>query len=171
MRSAGIERKQALITLMSLLVISPFTAAAQKPTAPAQPATATSKPASGQLPKIWHIDASHKDFRVEVKGDVFHADWVNIPAAAAKDGAYMRIECRRTGAMWVGSASIYQAIAVPNAPAGKDIKMCHLTVRFEVDSITPEKIIFHTEAMRDFDAAKCQLLQTAWKEFAWVPKK
>jgi hypothetical protein len=83
----------------------------------------------------------------------------------------MRIECRRVGTKWAGSASVYQGIAVPGAPAGKDIKMCHFTVRFEVDSITPEKIIFHTEAMRNFDAAKCQLLQTAWEEFAWVPKK
>jgi hypothetical protein len=49
--------------------------------------------------------------------------------------------------------------------------MCHLTIRFEVDSITPEKITFHSEAMRNFDPTKCQLLQTAWEEFTWVPKK
>jgi hypothetical protein len=159
------------MTLMALFAISQFMVAAQKPTAPTKSALATSKHAGGQFPKIWHSEASHKDFRVEVKGDVFHADWVNIPAAAAKGGASMRIECRRTGTKWVGSASVYQGIAVPGAPAGKDIKMCHLTVRFEVDSMTPQKITFHTEAMRNIDAAKCQLLKTAWEEFSWIPKK
>jgi hypothetical protein len=157
---------------VALLAISPFTAAAQKPTAEAKSATAASKPASARLPKLWHSEASHKDFRVEVKGDVFLADWVNIPAAAAKDGASMRIECRRTGTKWVGSSSVYQGFADPAAPAGKDIKkMCHLTTRFEVDSITPEKIAFHTEALRDFDYSKCQVLKTAWEGFAWIPKK
>lgn len=172
MRPADIQWKQALIIPIALLVISPFTAAAQNETYPAKSATAASKPASGQLPKIWHSQASHKDFRVDVKGDVFHADWVNIPAAAAKDGASMRIECRRTGTKWVGSSSVYQEFADPQAPAGKDIKkMCHLTVRFEVDSITPEKITFHSEALRDFDYSQCQVLKTAWEEFAWSPKK
>jgi hypothetical protein len=160
------------MTIMALLVISPFTVAAQKPTASVQPATATFNPASGQLPKIWRSDASHKDFRVEVKGDVFTAVWINIPAAAAKDGASMRIECRRTGTKWVGTASVNQELADPKAPAGKDIKkMCHLTVRFEVDSITPEKITFHSEALRDFDYSQCQVLKTAWEEFAWSPKQ
>lgn len=171
LRPAIIEWKQAFMTLMALLVISQFTAAVQKPTTPAQAATATDKPSSSPLPTIWHSEASHKDFRVGIKGDMFQADWINIPAAAAKSGASMRIECRRTGTKWVGSASVYQGIAVPGAAAGKDVKMCRLTVRFEVDSITPQKITFHSEAMRNIDAAKCQLLQTAWEEFSWLPKK
>ena len=49
--------------------------------------------------------------------------------------------------------------------------MCHLTVRFEVDSITPEKITFHSEVLRDWDYSTCQILKSAWEEFAWVPKK
>lgn len=169
LRQAGNDWKQVL---MALLVIFPFTAAAQVPPTPAPSATAASKPASNQLPKIWHSAASRKDFRVEVTGDVFHADWVNIPAAAAKDGASMRIECRRTGMKWVGTSSIHQEFADPEAPAGKDIKkMCHLTTRFEVDSITPEKITFHSEVLKDWNYSKCQVLKTAWEEFSWVPKK
>jgi len=166
LRPARIERKQALTTLVALLVIIQFAAAAQKPTADANPAVAASNPASSQLPKIW------KSLREEVKGDVFRADWVNIPPVAAKDGASIRIECRRTGTKWVGSSSVYQAFGDPAAPAGKDVKkMCHLTVRFEIDSITPEKITFHSEALRGFDYPKCQVLKTAWEEFAWLPKK
>jgi hypothetical protein len=157
---------------MALFVISQFTPAAQKPASPAQTAKAASKPASSQLPKIWHSEASHKDFRVEIKGDVFHADWINLPAPAAKDGASMQIECRRTGTKWVGSATVYQGFGDPSATTGKDTKkMCHLTARFEVDSITPEKITFHSEALRGFDYSKCQILKTAWEEFTWVPKK
>lgn len=157
---------------MALFVIAAFGEAAQKPTTPAPKGTAASQPAIGSLPKIWHSEASHKDFRVEVKGDVFRADWISLPAAAAKVGAYMRIECRRTGTKWVGTATVNQAFADPAAPAGKDVKkMCHLTARFEVDSITPEKIAFHTEALRNFDYSKCQVLKTAWEEFAWLPKK
>jgi hypothetical protein len=157
--------------LMALLVISPFTVGAEQATTATKSAPAASKPNSGQLPKIWHSQASHKDFRMEVKGDVFRADWVNIPPAAAKDGASMRIECRRTGTKWVGTSSVFQGFAIPGAPAGKDIKMCRLTVRFEVDSITPDKITFHSEVLRDFDTAKCQMLKTAWEGFAWTPKK
>lgn len=172
LRSASIQCKPALSALMALLAIFPLTAAAQKPTAEAKPATAASQPAGSQLPKLWYSEASHKDFRVEVKGDAFRADWIDLPAAAAKDGASIRIECRRTGTKWVGSSSVYQAFADPSTPAGKDArKMCHLTTRFEVDSITPEKIVFHTEALRGFDYSKCQVLKTAWEAFGWVPKK
>jgi hypothetical protein len=172
LRSASIEYKPALTTLMVFLVLSPFTATAQNPVAPAQPGATASQSVAGQLPKLWYSEASHKDFRVEIKGDVFRADWINLPAAAAKDGASIRIECRRTGTKWVGSSSVYQPFADPSAAAGKDTrKMCHLSTRFEVDSIGPEKIAFHTEALRRFDYSKCQVLQTAWEAFAWVPKK
>jgi hypothetical protein len=172
LRSASIKCKPALTTLMAFLVISPFMAAAQKPSAPAKSATAASQPAGGQFPKLWHIDAAHKDFRVEVKGDVFYAEWVNLPAEAAKQGAYIRTTCRRSGTKWVGTSSVLQEFADPKSPAGKDIKkLCHLTVRFEVDSITPEKITYHSEVLRDWDYSKCQILKSAWEEFTWVPKK
>lgn len=171
LKPACIEWKRARITLMALLVISPIAAVAQNSANGAKTTPGASAAASSQLPKIWHSLSSQKDFRVEIKDDVFRAEWVNLPAAAVKMGAYIRTECRRTGTKWVGSSSVYQGVAISGAPPGKDVKMCHLTVRFEVDSITPEKIIFHSEAMRNLDAAKCQLLQTAWEEFAWVPKK
>jgi len=170
LRPARIDWKLALIILMALLMISSFAAADQKPVPDAKSPSA-SKTASAELPKIWHIDGKHKDFRVQVTNDLFRADWVNIPPDAAKQGAYIHTECRRLGTKWVGTSSVYQAAAISKDPAVKTTKMCHLTIRFEVDSITPEKITFHSEAMRNFDPAKCQLLQTAWEEFSWVPKK
>jgi hypothetical protein len=167
---APINWKLAPIMLMALLMIASFTAADQKP-APDAKSPSASKTASAQLPKIWHSESSHKDFRVEVAKDAFRAEWVNLPPTAAKQGAYIHTECRRTGDKWVGTSSVYQAAAISKDPAVKTTKMCHLTIRFEVDSITPEKITFHSEAMRNFDPTKCQLLQTAWEEFSWVPKK
>ena len=171
MRPARIDWKLALMMLMALLMISSFAAADQKPAPDVKPATVASRPASGQLPKIWHSESSHKDFRVELANDVFRAEWVNIPPAAVQQGAYIHTECRRTGTKWVGTSSVYQAVAISKDPTIKNTKMCHLTIRFEVDSITPQKITFHSEAMRNFDPAKCQLLQTAWEEFSWIPKK
>ncbi len=171
MRPASIKLKRALMALVALLVISQFSAAAQKPAAPAQAATATSNPAIGKLPKIWHSEVTNHDFRVEVTNDLFRAEWVNIPSAAAKQGAYIHTECRRAGAKWVGSSSVKMLFAIPGAPAGKDTKLCSLTVRFEVDSVSPEKITGHSEAIHSFDVNACRAEQMKWGEFTWVPKK
>ncbi len=168
MRPVGMEWKHAL---MALLMISQFTAAAQKPATPAKSATATSKPASSQLPKIWHSEITKHDFRVEVANDLFRAEWVNIPPAAAKQGAHIRTECRRAGSKWVGSSNISMLFAIPGAPTGKDTKLCSLTVRFEVDSISAEKITGHSESLRNFDVNACRVQQTSWGGFTWIPKK
>jgi hypothetical protein len=60
---------------------------------------------------------------------------------------------------------------IPGAPTGKDTKLCSLTVRFEVDSVSAEKITGHSESLRNFDVNTCRVLQTSWVEFTWVPKK
>jgi len=171
LKPAGIRGKQGLMTLMGLLVISSFTMAAQKPTTPTQSATVASKPASGQIPKIWHSETTRHDFRVEVTNDFFRAEWVNIPPTAAKQGAFIHTECRRTGSKWVGRSTMNLLFNVPGAPVGKDTKMCSLTMRFEVDSISPEKITGHSEALHSFDVTTCRVDQTSWGEFNWVPKK
>jgi hypothetical protein len=168
-----ISTKHKLLPMMFVpfLAILPLTAAAQKPTVPAKPAALTSKPASGQLAKIWHSNSSQKDFRVEVTNDLFRAEWVNIPPAAAKQGAYIRTECRRAGSKYVGSSSINMLFAIPGAPAGKETKICHLSVQFEVDSVSPDKITGHSESLRNFDVNTCRVRQTSTGEFTWVPKK
>lgn len=171
LRPAAILWKQALITLMGVAVISPFTAAAQKTATPGPPPKGTSHAASGQLPKIWRSEATKHDFRVELTNDLFRAEWVNIPPAAAKQGAYIRTECRRAGAKWVGSSNVNMLFAIPGAPTGKDTKLCSLTVRFEVDSISTEKITGHSESILAFDVNACRAEQTKWSEFTWIPKK
>jgi len=171
LKPIGIPRKLALMVGMALLAISPLTVAAQKPETSAQPVTATSNPASGKLPKIWHSEATKHDFRVEVTNDLFHAEWVNLPPAAAKQGAYIHTECRRAGPKWVGSSTVNMLFAIPGAPTGKDTKLCSLTVRFEVDSISAEKITGHSESLRSIDVNACRVQETKWAEFTWIPKK
>jgi len=155
--------------LMAFMLISPFTMAAQKPTAPAKQGATNPKPASSTLPKIWHSDATGHDFRVEVTSDLFRAEWVNIPAAASKQGAYIRTECRRSGDKWIGQSSVY----LPCAPGGAPVasKACKITARFEVDSVSPEKISGRGESLKQFDCATCRVQQTAWADFTWLPKK
>jgi hypothetical protein len=171
LKLASMSKRLVLVIVPALLAMPQFAASAQKSAAPATRAATASKGVPGPLAKIWHSDATQHDFRVEVAGDVFRAEWVNIPPAAAKQGAYIRTECRRAGDKWVGSSSLNMLFPVPGAPAGKDTKVCHLTVRFEVDSITPEKIAGHSETLRGFDVDKCQVLKTTWGEFTWTPKK
>ncbi len=171
MRPALIEWKHARMILILLLVICSFTAAAQKPTADAKSAPAASTPALGKLPKLWYSEATKHDFRVEVTNDLFRAEWVNIPSAAAKQGAYIHTECRRAGSKWEGTSRINMLFAIPGAPTGKDTKLCSLTVRFEVDSITAEKIMGHSEALRSFDVNACRVQESKWGEFTWIPKK
>jgi hypothetical protein len=171
LKPVRMNRVLTLAAVAALLVIPQFAANAQKPPAAAQSRATTTKRAASQLARVWHSDVTQHDFHVEVAGDVFRAEWVNIPPAAAKQGAYIRTECRRAGDKWVGSSSLNMLFPVPGAPAGKDTKVCHLTVRFEVDSITPERITGHSETLRGFDVDKCQVLKTTWGEFTWVPKK
>ena len=171
MNPSGSKLKSALVALVALIAILPPPASAQKASTPAPPDSRTLASTLANLPKTWHSPATKRDFRVEVTNDLFRAEWINLPAPAARQGAYIRTECRRAGAKWVGESNINMVFAIPGAPVGKDTKVCHLTVRFEVDSITPEKITGHSEALRDFDVNACQVRQTSWGAFTWVPKK
>jgi hypothetical protein len=168
------------MALLALMVISPFAAAAQKAAASTAPstavlstpsATAAPKPVAGQIPKLWQSESSKHEFRVDLTNDLFRAEWVNIPPTAARQGAYIRTECRRTGSKWVGTSKVNMLFAVPDAPAGKDTKLCSITVRFEVESISAEKITGHSESLHSFDINTCRVQQTTWGPFTWVPKK
>jgi len=170
-RVPELRRRLVMITVVALLAIPQLAAAADQPPPPPKSNSATGKGASGQFPKLWHSVSTQHDFRVEVKDNVFRAEWVNVPPATAKQGVYIRTECRRSGSKWVGASSLNMLFAVRGAPAGKDTKVCHLNVRFEVDSLSPEKITGHSEKLKDFDVNTCQVRQTNWGEFTWVPKR
>lgn len=171
LKPARMTCKLALVTLLALSAIPLFTTAAQNPAGSAKSFDSNGNPVLSKLPKIWHSEATKHDFRVEVTNDLFRAEWVDMPPAAAKQGAYIRTECRRAGTKWVGSSRVNMLFAIPGAPSGKDTKVCALTVRFEVDSVSPEKITGHSEAIHAFDVNACRVEETKWGSFTWVPKK
>ena len=168
----NIETKRLWTLVAVLLALSASGVfAAQKTSAAPKPAAAAAKVDFSKLPKVWHSDATKHDFRVEVTNELFRADWINVPPLAAKQGAHIHTECRKTGAKWVGTSDIKMLFAVPNAPPGSDTKLCSFNVRFEVDSITPLKISGHSDALHGFDVSTCRVQQTKWAEFSYVPKK
>jgi len=119
------------------------------------------------LPQVWKSASSGKEYRVKVEGDRFTAEWSNIPPQAAKQGAYIRSECRQTGSRWIGTSRIVLGCALPD---GKT-KMCPMLLRFEVDFISSDRITGGGEILRDFDCGACEVRKTGWGPFTWTPKK
>jgi hypothetical protein len=142
------------------------------PPQPVKQEPSTPKPIKqepGQIPQMWHSVGTLHDFRVQIANDAFHAEWVNIPPADARQGAYIRTDCRRKGTKWVGLSNSNTAFPLRKARGGRDTKYCQLSLQFEVDSVTPDKITGHAESPKKFDANKCHMSQTTWGEFTWVP--
>ena len=120
--------------------------------------------------KLWKSETTGKEYRVQVEKDRFYAEWVNLPADSVKRGAYIRTECRRVGSKWIGTTRVF--ILCPEMPGGeiKSTNGCPLTFRFEVDSITTDRIAGRGETLRNFDCQKCEVRQTGWGDFVWVPE-
>jgi len=122
---------------------------------------------SAPLPEIWKSATTGKEYRVKLDGDHLTAEWSNIPPEAAKQGAYIRSDCRRSGTRWIGTSRILLGCGLPN---GKT-KMCPMVLRFEVDFISPERITGGGEILRTFDCGTCQVQKTGWGPFTWMPKR
>jgi len=142
-------------------------ARAQKSTPQAQK-PAASAPA---LAKIWVSQSSGHEFRVKVENDLFTAEWVNIPAARTKLGVYIRSECHRSGTRWIGFTRALQPCAKSGEATGKFTRMCPLTLRFEVNEITPDRISGRGESLKNFNCETCEVRETGWARWVWVPKK
>jgi formate-dependent nitrite reductase cytochrome c552 subunit len=127
---------------------------------PAQQTRPTAQPRAGSghpaASSIWKSQTTGREYRVRADKEVFNADWVNIPAEAAKQ---------------VGTSQIRLPCQKPGNTQEKALNMCSMTLRFEVDSISPERITGRAESLRDFDCQKCEVRQTGWGNFVWVPKK
>ncbi len=170
MKPIKTDWKRALPVGFAFAALILFTVAAQNPAAPAQSGS-TPDPDFARLPKVWHSETTKHDFRVEVNKDLFRAEWVNLPAESAKKGAFIHTECRRTGSKWIGKSNINMLVEIPGAPAGVETKLCQITIRFEVDSVSPEKITGQGESLHSFDAPTCRVNETRWAPFTWVPRK
>lgn len=153
---------------IALTVVPRFPLQAQQTNPRARTKTIQQRPAR---PEIWRSETTGKEYRVRIDKDLFYAEWVNIPPDAAQRGQYIRTECRRAGSKWVGTSSLFMPCSVGTGAKEQIENMCHLTVRIEIDSITPSRITGHGESLRDFDCRSCKILQTGWAAFVWVPKK
>ncbi len=139
---------------------------------PKPSAKAKSAAAQSAFPALWKSQApSGHQFRVKVENDLFTADWVNVPPASAKLGAYIHTECRRAGEKWIGTSRVLLPCAKPTEVAGKITHACPMTLRFEVNQITPTRIAGRGETLKDFDCEKCEVKLTGWADYVWAPKK
>jgi len=121
--------------------------------------------------RIWKSETTGREYRVRIEKDRFYAEWANLAREAVKGGAYIRSECRRVGSKWVGTSRIYLPCSTNEKGKGQVTNTCHLTTRIEIDSITPTRITGRGENLKRFDCGKCEILETGWAKFEWVPKR
>ena len=168
LKTTWIMRNFIFVAGIALTAFPGFTFAAQR----SQTAVESKSTVGAQtLAKIWKSETTKHEYRVRIENDVFYAEWVNLPPAAAKLGAYIRTQCRRVGTKWIGTSRILLACAKPGEPEGKMTRACPMMLRIELDSVSPERIAGRAETLRDFDCEKCEVRQTAWGKFVWAPKR
>jgi len=155
-----------IVLACAILAASSLQLFSENQTAPKSAGTKSAAKA-GALPQVWKSASTGKEYRVKVEGDRFTAEWSNLPPQAAKQGAYIRSECHRSGSRWIGTSRILLACPLPD---GKT-KMCPMILRFEVDFVSSDRITGGGEILRDFDCGSCEVRQTGWGPFSWEPKR
>lgn len=119
--------------------------------------------------QIWTSLTTGKEYSVRTNGQTLHAEWVNIPPPLVQGGAYIRSECRRAGARWIGISRSY--LPCDTMEGNKRVQnWCNLLTKIEIDSMTADRITGRAEALRRFDCERCQILEKVWANFEWVPK-
>jgi hypothetical protein len=136
-------------------------------------ATAESNTASTPAPAkdIWISETTGKEYHVTANNDAFHAEWVNISPESAAHGAFIRTECKRQGSKWVGTSASFLPCSVGADPKAKLDNWCHLETKFEIESITADRITGRGEAIKKFDCATCKILDSEMRGFFWSPKR
>jgi hypothetical protein len=156
---------RVIILVCGVLAATSLEYSSENQSAP-KPAGTKSAAKANTFPQIWKSASTGKEYRVKIDGDRFTAEWLNIPPQAAKQGAYIRTECRRSGTRWIGTSRILLPCPLPD---GKT-KMCPMILRFEVDFISSDRITGGGEVLRDFDCGSCEVRKTGWGPFSWAPK-
>lgn len=123
---------------------------------------------TGRIKDMWVSQTTGKQFRVTLDGDVFRAEWLNVPAVWAAHGAFMRTECKRQGKKWVGTSLSYMPWTSQTGSKSKVENWCHLQTKFEVDSMTATSISGRGESVKKFDSQKCQVLESGTAAFRWT---
>lgn len=123
------------------------------------------------FPPLWVSQTTHAVYRLRIEGGVLRAEQANTPPDAAKQGAYVHTEARKTGSKWVGTSQVYAKITTEKGSGPQQSNWCHLSAHIEFLTLTPERITGRSEAPERMDIAKCQVLKETWKDFIWVPAK
>ena len=171
----------ATLAVAGLVRIAPQANAQQPPLQPPQPPPELKPqkpPAPPPIPKagspdweLWKSQSTGREYRVRAQGDTLYAEWVNLPPAYSEHGAYIRTECHRVGAQWIGtSRSLLPCTREIN---GKEqiANWCPLVTRTEITAIAPDRITGRGQSLRQFDCQTCKVLETGWADFVWVPEK
>jgi hypothetical protein len=178
----GLIRIEKILTLLAVLAAfgilscseppAPPSAGGPKPAGSATPApSAASAPPSPAAKDMWLSETTGHEYRVRQDPDRFYAEWTNMSGAFLAHGAYVRSECKRQGAKWVGESHSHLPCAEGNLPPGQYTNWCNLVTKIEFDEISPSRISGQGEGLKRFDCQKCQILETSWKPFVWIPKK
>lgn len=120
---------------------------------------------------VWKSETSGNEYRVSVEGDVVRSEWINLPADLAKQGVFLHTECHRMGSKWVGVADSRLPCSVGSGSDARVIRWCDLRTRFEIDSIAAGRITGRGEGIKRVDCGQCQVLESGWKDFVWIPKR
>ena len=119
--------------------------------------------------RLWRSETTGREYRVRIENARVRAEWVNIPPNLVRAGAYIRSECRRVGTKWIGTTRSF--LPCEATEGGKVVNnQCRLETKIEFDSIQAERIRGRAEGLKRFDCQRCQVLETIWRDFTWVPK-
>ncbi len=170
------NRARSLPTALLAIVLAMACAAcsnkSEHPAAKQAAPTKTQTQAEARKPSnIWKSETTGKEYQVQIRGDRFYADWVNLPPAAARHGAYIRTVCRRSGSKWVGTSSIFMPCTVGKGKAEHIASTCHLTLKIEINSVTKDHITGRGQSLEKFECKACKVIKTGWAHFDWVPTR
>jgi hypothetical protein len=135
----------------------------------AQQAAAHNGKSAAPAWRVWKSQTTANKYRARLEKDLFHAEWVDVPADWAKQGAYVRTECRRTGSKWVGTSESHLPCTKGEGASEQTMNWCDLKTRTEIDSISPDRITGHGESARKVDCQQCKILEAGWTAFVWTP--
>ncbi len=167
-----------LIVMLAACSQSPRTATEQSQPKPAANATSAPQPGSpspavpakiAHARNLWKSETTGKIYRVTIKGNRLVADWVNVPPRAVRRGSYIHTVCRKEGSKWVGSSSIFMACSLGQGAEEHVANTCHLKLRIEFTTVTPNLIVGRGQGLRRFDCRTCKVLAADWASFKWVP--
>jgi len=167
-------RVQEMLAVAGALAVLGTCACSEEPkptaSAPGMPAATAPSPAAAAK-DVWVSETTGREYRVRKGPGHFYAEWSNMSGAFLAHGAYIRSECKRQGNKWVGESRSHLPCVEGNLPPGQYSNWCDVVTKIKFDEVTPTRISGSGEGLKRFDCQKCQVLETNWKPFVWIPKR